>query len=99
VITAEPLLIPAVGITAVTAATHICLKPHTVAFMISLVEAVLANDASLIFFTVFAFPSNITRLQRFGADPHPFKAASKLSDDISVINVPVQKRIENSSKL
>ena len=88
-ITAKTLFVPAVGISAVTATPNIRLKPHTVTLVVSFVEAVLANDASLVFFAVLAFPSYVSRLQRFGTDPHSLKTARELSDDVSIVNVSV----------
>ena len=66
----EAFLVPSIRISAVTAASNICLEPNSMAFMVTLLEALLADDACRVLLAIFAFPSDISRLQRLGAHSH-----------------------------
>lgn len=62
------ILIPSLGITAITAAANVALQLHSMTLMITFLEAVLADDACWIFFAIEAAPGDITCRQLFCAN-------------------------------
>lgn len=65
VVRAEVVFVPGFGVTTVAATSNVTFELHSVALVITLFEAVFANDASGIFLAIKTPPSHISRHKVF----------------------------------
>lgn len=94
-VAARAFRVPRIRVPTVTTPTHIRFEPDSVPCVVTLVEALLANDTRGVFLAILTFPRDVARLQSLATNAHRLETLRQMENLLAVVFTTVKQCVEH----